>query len=184
MEKIILTRKNCHRAAQVKLIEAPEMGVYEWNFRGSKTSTGLLSHSFMHVAKQGNDSLQIRDIDIELNKWEVVAWKYEVNFEDLWDKAVRAFENTSFSPEERAALYIREYEETLLEDLKKLPTEEHKEYTEKFRAWVETLFDKHSRILSAMITGPARFPTSRNEKANKSYDKAMSEFSEWREKYA
>lgn len=39
MEKIILTRKNCHRAAQVKLIEAPEMGVYEWNFRGLKTST-------------------------------------------------------------------------------------------------------------------------------------------------
>lgn len=184
MEKIILTRKNCHRAAQVKLIEAPEMGVYEWNFRGSKTSTGLLSHSFMHVAKQGNDSLQIRDIDIELNKWEVVAWKYEVNFEDLWDKAVRAHENTSFSPEERAAFYIRQYEDLLLKDLSKLPEEEHKEYTEKFRTWVVTLFDKHSRILSAMITGPARFPTSRNEKANKSYDKAMSEFSEWREKYA
>lgn len=184
MEKIILTRKNCHRAAQVKLIESPEMGVYEWNFRGSKTSTGLLSHSFMHVAKQGNDSLQIRDIDIELNKWEVVAWKYEVNFEDLWDKAVRAHENTSFSPEERAAFYIRQYEDLLLKDLSKLPEEEHKEYTEKFRTWVVTLFDKHSRILSAMITGPARFPTSRNEKANKSYDKAMSEFSEWREKYA
>lgn len=97
MEKIILTRKNCHRAAQVKLIEAPEMGVYEWNFRGSKTSTGLLSHSFMHVAKQGNDSLQIRDIDIELNKWEVVAWKYEVNFEDLWDKAVKARTRTQVS---------------------------------------------------------------------------------------
>lgn len=79
---------------------------------------------------------------------------------------------------------IREYEEALLEDLKKLPAEEHKEYTEKFRAWVETLFDKHSRILSAMITGPARFPTERNNKANNSYDKALSDFSEWREKYA
>lgn len=184
MEKIILTKKNCHRAAQVRLIEAPEMGIYEWGFREIKTDNGMFSRSFAHAAKQGDDILQIRDVEIELNKWEVVSWKYEVNFEDLWDRAVRAFESTSFSPEERAALYIREYEETLLSDLKKLPEEEHNEYTEKFRTWVVTLFDKHSRILSAMITGPARFPTSRNEKANKSYDKAMSEFSEWREKYA
>lgn len=184
MEKIILTKKNCHRAAQVRLIEAPETGVYDWGFRDIKINSGMFSRSFAHAAKQGEDMIQVRDVDIELNKWEVVSWKYEINFEDLWDKAVRAFENTSLSPEERAALYIREYEETLLEDLKKLPTEEHKEYTEKFRAWVETLFDKHSRILSAMITGPARFPTARNNKANNSYYKALSDFSEWREKYA
>ena len=124
----------------------------------------MFSRSFAHAAKQGEDTIQVRDVDIELNKWEVVSWKYETNFEDLWDKAVRAFENTSFSPEERAALYIREYEETLLEDLKKLPTEEHKEYTEKFRTWVVTLFDKHSRILSAMITGPAPYITERKGK--------------------
>lgn len=184
MEKIILTKKNCHRAAQVRLIEAPETGVYAWGFREIKNNNGMFSRSFAHAAKQGEDTIQVRDVDIELNKWEVVSWKYETNFEDLWDKAVRAFENTSFSPEERAALYIRQYEDLLLKDLSKLPEEEHKEYTEKFRTWVVTLFDKHSRILSAMITGPARFPTSRNEKANKSYDKAMSEFSEWREKYA
>lgn len=184
MEKIILTRKNCHRAAQVRLIDAPEMGIYEWGFREIKTGNGMFSCSFAHAAKQDDDILQIRDAEIELNKWEVVSWKYEVNFEDLWNKAVRAFEGTSFSPEKRAELYIREYEETLLDDLKKLPEDEHKEYTEKFRTWVIILFDKHSRILSSMITGPARFPTSRNEKANNSYDKAVTEFSEWREKYA
>ena len=184
MEKIILTKKNCHRAAQVRLIETPEMGVYDWGFREIRTNNGMFSRSFAHAAKQREDTIQVRDVDIELNKWEVVSWKYETNFEDLWGKAVRAFENTSFSPEERAVLYIREYEEALLEDLKKLPAEEHKEYTEKFRAWVETLFDKHSRILSAMITGPARFPTERNNKSNNSYDKALSDFSEWREKYA
>lgn len=117
MEKIILTKKNCHRAAQVRLIEAPETGVYAWGFREIKNNNGMFSRSFAHAAKQGEDTIQVRDVDIELNKWEVVSWKYETNFEDLWDKAVRAFENTSFSPEERAALYIREYEETLLEDL-------------------------------------------------------------------
>lgn len=36
MEKIILTKKNCHRAAQVRLIEAPKMGIYEWGFREIK----------------------------------------------------------------------------------------------------------------------------------------------------
>lgn len=117
MEKIILTKKNCHRAAQVRLIEAPEMGIYEWGFREIKTDNGMFSRSFAHAAKQGDDILQIRDVEIELNKWEVVSWKYEISFEDLWDRAVRAFENTSFSPEERAAMYIRDYEAALLYDL-------------------------------------------------------------------
>lgn len=186
MEKIILTRKNCHRAAQVRLTEAPELGVYEWAFRNVKTSSGMFRSFYAHEAIPGNDTphLQVRDIDMELNKWEVVSWKYEISFEDLWDRAVRAFENTSFSPEERAAMYIRDYEAALLEDLEKLPKEYHKEYTEKFHDWVGLIFDKHSNILSPMITGPARFPTSRNAKANNSYDKALSEFTEWREKYA
>lgn len=104
MEKIILTKKNCHRAAQVRLIETPEMGVYDWGFREIRTNNGMFSRSFAHAAKQREDTIQVRDVDIELNKWEVVSWKYETNFEDLWGKAVRAFENTSFSPEERAVL--------------------------------------------------------------------------------
>lgn len=185
MEKIILAKKNCHRAAQVRPVGGNDTEIYEWGFRKWRISDErMFGSTFAHTATQGENTLQIRDVDTELNKWEVVSWKYEVNFEDLWDKAVRAFENTSFRPEERAALHIRQYEETLLEDLAKLPTEEHEEYTDKFRAWVETLFDKHARILSAMITGPARFPTARNNKANNSYDKALADFSEWRGKYA
>lgn len=184
MEQIILTKKNCHRAAQVRLIEAPEMGLYEWNFRGLRQSTGMFCTSFMHIAKQGDDEQSIRDAEIELNKWEVVSWKYDLTFEELYQKAVRAFSGTSFSPEERACMYIREYEKACLDDLKELPEDEHEKYIAKFREWVEILFDKHSRITSMMIAGPAKFPTARNNKANSSYDKANNDFLEWRQKYA
>ena len=36
--------------------------------------------------------------------------------------------------------------------------------------------------MSAAITGPARFPTERNRKANNSYDSAVAEFQSWRER--
>ncbi len=71
-----------------------------------------------------------------------------------------------FRPRKRAAQYIREYEILLLDDLKGIPQDEQGQYIAKFKEWVATLFAKHSRIMSAAITGPARFPTERNRKAN------------------
>ena len=183
-KQVILTKRNCHRAAQVRLVAAPENGVYEWSFRGVKVRENLMHTEYGHLAKQGEHEVCVRHIGVELGAWEVASWKYEFSFEDLWAKAVRAFSNTSFHPEERAEAYIRDYEAACLSDLQALPVEEHEEYISKFRGWVETLFDKHSRILSVMITGPARFPTARNDKANDAYGRAIDEFQEWREKYA
>lgn len=183
-EQVILTKLNCHRAAQVRLVEAPENGVYEWSFKGVMLRSGFLRNEYAHLAKHGDHEVQVRHIAVELQKWEVVSWRYELSFEDLFDKGVRAFNGTSFNPDERAEEYLRQYEAACIEDLKQLPQEEHEDYTAKFRGWVATLFDKHSRVMSAMITGPARFPTSRNEKACNSYDKAVNEFTEWRENYA
>lgn len=183
-EQVILSKRNCHRAAQVRLVAAPENGVYEWSFRGVKVREGFMRNEYEHLAKQGEHEVRVRHIAVELGNWEVVSWKYELSFEGLWTKAVRAFDGTSFSPEERAEAYIRDYEAACLSDLQELPAEEHEEYINKFRGWVETLFDKHSRIISVMVAGPARFPTARNEKANNSYSKAVDEFQEWREKYA
>ena len=70
----------------------------------------------------------------------------------------------------------------LLDDLKEIPQDEQGQYIAKFKEWVATLFAKHSRIMSAAITGPARFPTERNRKANNSYDSAVAEFQSWRER--
>ena len=77
---------------------------------------------------------------------------------------------------------IREYEKLLLDDLKEIPQDEQGQYIAKFKEWVATLFAKHSRIMSAAITGPARFPTERNRKANNSYESAVAEFQSWRER--
>ena len=109
-------------------------------------------------------------------------WKYDVNLEELWKCACDAFYSTSFNPEERAALYIRDYEKELNADLENMPENEKEHYITKYKEWVRTLSYKHSRIMSAMITGPARFPSRRNEKMNNYYDNAVNEFRTWREK--
>ena len=101
---------------------------------------------------------------------------------ELWDAACRAFYATSQDPERRAAQYIRQYEELLLDDLTHIPEDEQAQYIAKFKAWVAMLFAKHSRIMSAAITGPANFPTARNNKANSSYESAVAEFQNWRER--
>ena len=178
METTILSKKNCHRAATVRQAGNPNAPVLDFRFREHEVSCNFFGSQRAHLA---GDTV-IDDTDTEMGKWEVVSWKYVENFEDMWDLAVRAFDGTSHSPEERARFYIHSYEDTLQSDLKLIPNEEQERYTAKFREWVRTLFERHSRILSPMITGPARFPTSRNNKANNAYDNAVNEFEEWRKR--
>lgn len=178
METTILSKKNCHRVATVRQAGNPNAPVLDFKFREHEVSRNFFGSQRAHLA---GDTV-IDDTDTEMGKWEVVSWKYVENFEDMWDLAVRAFDGTSHSPEERARFYIHSYEDTLQSDLKLIPNEEQERYTAKFREWVRTLFERHSRILSPMITGPARFPTSRNNKANNAYDNAVNEFEEWRKR--
>lgn len=186
MEAIVLCRRNCHRADKIRQISNPENGDWTFEFRGQKLREGFMHTEYAHLASKpgfGN-AVVISDSDKEMKLWEVVSWKYDISFDDLWDRAVRAYEGTSFIPEVRAATAIREYESLVIEDLKNLPTEEHDDYVSRFKELVGVLFDKHSRVLSSMITGPANFPVKRNEKANSSFDRAVNEFNEWRAKYA
>lgn len=186
MEAIVLCRRNCHRADKIRQISNPENGDWTFEFRGQKLREGFMHTEYAHLASKpgfGN-AVVISDSDKEMKLWEVVSWKYDISFDDLWDRAVRAYEGTSFIPEVRAATAIREYESLVIEDLKNLPTEEHDDYVNRFKELVGVLFDKHSRVLSSMITGPANFPVKRNEKANSSFDRAVNEFNEWRAKYA
>ena len=180
--QVILSKRNCHRAAKVRQIEHPEYGEWLFEWRGQDLGGNMMRRDYAHIASKPGYGNAIVVSDSNLPQWEVVSWKYEVNLEELWEAAYNAFYSTSFVPEERAAQYIRDYEKELNGDLENMPENEKERYITKYKDWVRTLFGKHSRIMSAMITGPARFPTHRNEKANNSYESAYSEFREWREK--
>lgn len=141
-----------------------------------------MSCDYTHTAIRISNNEEIVIYDKDLGSWVVTEWKYDVNLEELWKCACDAFYSTSFNPEERAALYIRDCEKELNADLENMPENEKEHYITKYKEWVRTLFYKHSRIMSAMITGPARFPSRRNEKMNNYYDNAVNEFRTWREK--
>lgn len=180
--QVILSKKNCHRAATVRQIEHPEYGEWLFEWRGQNLGGNMMRRDYAHIASRPDFGDSIVIYDNELSMWEILSWKYEVNLEELWEAAYNAFYSTSFVPDERATQYIRDYEKELNSDLANIPESEKERYITKYKDWVRTLFSKHSRIMSAMITGPARFPTRRNEKANNSYDASCREFREWREK--
>lgn len=182
MEQILLSKKNYHRASKVVNLENQEQGEFLFNWRGKKLSDNLMHCDYAHTAIRISDNEVVVIYDKDLGSWAVTDWKYKVNLEELWKCACDAFYSTSFSPEERGAYYIRAYEEELNADIEKMPEEKRERYISKYKEWVKTLFDKHSRIMSSMITGPARFPTRRNEKMNNYYENAVSEFRAWREK--
>lgn len=182
MEQILLSKKNCHRASRVINVENQEEGEWFFNWRGKKLSENLMHCDYAHTAIRISDNEEVIIYDKDLGSWSVVGWKYEVNLEELWKCACDAYYSTSFNPEERAAFHIRMYEVELNDDISRMPEEEKERYISKYKEWARTLFDKHSRIMSAAITGPARFPTQRNEKMNNYYDNAVKEFTTWREK--
>lgn len=179
MEKVLLSTRNCHRAATVRKANNPESEILEFKYMAQIISRELLHTARAHVV--GDDTI-VPNKDKELNKWEVISWKCDINFEDLWNLGVRAFTGTSFSPEERAQSYIRSYELELQQDLQQIPEQDRERYADRYKKWVITLLEKHSRILSPMITGPERFPIDKNEKAENSYRKSYEDFMSWREK--
>lgn len=185
MEKVILSQRNAHRAATIRCAEHPELGELNFGWRDIRENRTIFHTDFKHKATtQYGQEIVIPDIDKAMAEFEVTSWKYDISLDPLWDEAVRAFNGTSWTPEERAAQYIREFEKTLLADLSLLPAENHEDYITKYTDKVRDLFSRHSRILSAAITGPAKFPASRNAKASESYGRAVTDFEEWRAKYA
>lgn len=182
VEQILLSKKNCHRALKVVNIANLEQGEWLFSWRGKKLSDNLMRCDYAHTEVRISDNEAVVINDKDLGLWSVVEWKYEVNLEEFWKCACDAFYATSFSPEERGSYHIRMYEEELNDDIKTMPEEERERYIAKYKEWVQILFNKHSRIMSAMITGPARFPSRRNEKMNNYYDNAVNEFRAWREK--
>lgn len=109
------------------------------------------------------------------------------------DIARRAHAGTSHVPDERANQERAGYAATLaadLADLERLATTEEKRATlaeefARYRAGYRTRYLAYlaarSRCMSAMITGPARFPTERNRKRNATADKRGSDLIEYRD---
>lgn len=110
------------------------------------------------------------------------------------ERGVSAYSGTSFSPERRAATDIEGYVEDVngLRDelLKKANTPEQRSiaeaqvarYREGYIKRQNALWDAKGRTLSPMITGPAKFPTRRNEKALGVERKRIDEFLDWRKR--
>lgn len=181
-EHILLSKKNYHRALRVVNMANPEEGEWIFNWRSEKLSDNLMCCNYAHTALRILDNKEVVISNKDLGSWSVTKWKYEINLEELWECACDAFYSTSFNPEKRGEYYIRMYEEELNDDIQKMPKEEKERYISKYKEWIRSLFSKHSRIMSVSITGPARFPSKRNEKMNNYYDSAVKEFRTWREK--
>ena len=124
-----------------------------------------------------------------------------MNFENLGVKpedlnsrlAVSAHNGTNFSPEERG----RQEQQAYYEDIKGVyelfadritPNQEAlflEEMTRYRKANLSRRLDylySRSRVMSAMITGPANFPTRSNQKRSRAYENKVSAFAEWRKK--
>lgn len=175
----LLTIHNCHRASKVRRVASPET-IWEWHYCTEPCETLMGEYYSKAVAPDGQEAV-MGNIDKNLNDWEVVEFAYEYNFQDLYKQAYEAFYCTSHCPDNRALSYIRSYEKDFLEDIKCMPEGMVPDYYEKFRAKIIDLFAKHSRCMSAAITGSARFPTERNRRANNVYDEAAKAFLDWRE---
>ena len=101
----------------------------------------------------------------------------------LREIAYQAYANTSFDPERRRDQILKELEEELQQDLDSLGDKAGNyevKYIEHARSWL----GRKSRCISVMITGPANFPTRRNEKANNSEQKGWEDFRQWRLRFS
>jgi len=109
-------------------------------------------------------------------------FKKDFTLSEYWERISRAHYNVSFWPEKRADSYVKDFSEELDQDLIELGENAgnyKKKYVERFLSWI----DAKGRCISSMITGPARFPTRKAEKANNSEHNRYEEFRHWREKY-
>lgn len=106
-----------------------------------------------------------------------------------YEECYRAKYNTSLTPEHRAYLICREWIETTEKDreqIKKIAGEKWEDEFKRFHEKSLNLFKnwlyRQSQCLSPMITGPARFPSSRAQKASNSEAKAREEWLNFRER--
>lgn len=108
------------------------------------------------------------------------------------DVAVRAHSGTSFVPEDRGRQRQKDYASTVNSDHEELSklvrddaerellNDEFARYHEGYRQRYLAMLHAMSRVMSSMITGPARFPVESNLKKGDTADKRRNELLEYR----
>ena len=102
--------------------------------------------------------------------------------EALKKLAYSACQHTSFSPDKRGEMLMNDLETMLQDFLPQIPDEFKVEYQEKFISLYSNWLSAKSRCASTMITGPANFPTKRNEKRCNWEQSAWNKVVEWRDR--
>ena len=112
----------------------------------------------------------------------------------LYESARRAHSGTSFDPEKRAESEIKSLNNSLkqirenLEKMAKTPEqkqmldEEWGSFEANYISKQRGVWEARSRIMSPMITGPARFPVERNRKRMETEIRRIEEMNQWEEK--
>lgn len=130
------------------------------------------------------------EVKSDLDKWFDAVMPGDIDYK----RAYNAYRGTSFEPDRRASEDQQSYVsgmKNVYRELKPLAeTEEQKKvllnelniYKSKYIEHFNAVLDAKARTLSPMITGPARFPTSRNQKALNAEEKRVTEFLYWNKK--
>lgn len=100
---------------------------------------------------------------------------------DLYNKAYRAYQNLSFSPEKRAEQIVLDSEKELNEDLANIPEQEKQTYIDGYNKHLFAWLAAMSNCYSVMITGGSNFNNTRHEKMNNRERAALEKFMQWRE---
>lgn len=180
----ILTFMNSHRAVRVRETALPEV-VYKFEPRSAtERGTGMYDRVFHVLTNETTGEVVKIGVDATsvLKMYEVVEFNGKRHLGDLYQSSINAHSWSSQDPERVARLEMVGYEEQLNSDMEKIPEEFQEEYYTKFHSWVAEILAKESRVASAFVTGPAKFNSARNEKANNVYRKACEDFDAWREK--
>lgn len=158
METTLLTKENAHRVTMVRRVDAPESEPVAFLFRGKRY--GYCSYSHL-VGNPGGEEILA---PANFKDWEVVEVAHPGYLEEYFRWACDSYNLTSFSPEERGETDIASHEKELHEDLQSMPEQQRERYMENYKRYFSAMIAANSRCASAMITGPARFNTARNER--------------------
>lgn len=100
--------------------------------------------------------------------------------------AQRAFNGTSFNPERRGELFVKDFDDLLLRIKNKIFSDkilldgQKQEIYERIASKLKVLAEKYlsaeSRSVSSMIVGPAKFPIARQQKVMRSVEKNLNEY--------